>query len=557
MNHCFANPTEKLAVFLWFLIRTARTSWQKSSIFQYLNAVWRRSDETIVQFVRKSGEESARIDRFQPGFLEPFARPRNNTRLISFFGFFSVFDLLSISDMSNAPIRPRVQSGIPWWLWLLLIVLGAGVSLAVIAHFTPPDGKKFIAEARAAHKALNQIEMEKALVQLKKVPSEADQALLLEGMLVLLKSRPKLAIPILEEASKRPSVRGEALSYLASAHTKAGDRMKSIEVLRQAVADDESNTLAVSLLANTLFEVGALEEAMTYLQALIDKKAAESPTAHGVMANILFDLERYEESIPHYIGAVEGDPGSPTNGMSTLKLVQAYNKIGDFEKALKYVESAEDLPSKQAARAEALLASGDEKGAAEIAQQTKMSMGTDIQVQKVLARIALKKGKEACEQELAGLKESLRGVTRDADFYQVLTEVARAAGRDEEAAVYEQNAQQLADLKKRFTEKRAEVAKGLDDIDGRFEVADLASECGLFEQARFWYGAAARIDPIAHGQRASKGIASLYEARPELVSTEAFRPKAPIAESENPAESATSPDSPAPPNGPPGQPPLQ
>jgi tetratricopeptide (TPR) repeat protein len=427
--------------------------------------------------------------------------------------------------MSKAPIQSRVQSGVPWWLWVLMVFLGGGVLLAVISSLIPLDGDQFVKDANAAYKAMNQIEMEKAVNQLKKIPAKAEEAKLLEGMLVLLKNRPKLAVPILEEASKMDSVRSKALSYLAQAHAKSGNRMKCVEVLREAVKEDETNTYAVSLLGNHLFEMGALEESLVHLQLLIEKKTPEAATANGLIGNILFDLERYEEAVPYFINAIEGNPGDPTTGMSTLKLVQCYIKLGDFEKALKYVESAEDVPAKEAARAEALLATGDDKGAMQITEKAKMSMGIDVQVQKVLARLALKSGKEKCEEVYPGLKEILATYTRDAEYYQLLTDVAKQIGKDDEAALFEQNTAQLLDLKKQYIEKRLSVINGLSDIEGRIAVGDLAAEAGLYEQARFWYGTAARIDSVKYGSPVTSKINALFTPREELVSTAAIRPQ--------------------------------
>ncbi|MBL8817484.1 MAG: tetratricopeptide repeat protein [Planctomyces sp.] len=429
--------------------------------------------------------------------------------------------------MSKAPIQPRVQSGVPWWLWAIMFVLGAGVLLAVINSLVPPDGDKFVTDANTAYKAMNQLEMEKAVNQLKKIPSKAAETKLLEGMLILLKNRPKLAVPILEEASKEASVRSKALSYLAQAHAKSGNRMKCVEVLREAVREDESNTYAVSLLGNQLFEMGALNESLSYLNVLIEKKTPEASTSSGLIGNILFDLDRYEEAVPYFINAIEGNPGDPTTGMSTLKLVQCYIKLGDFEKALKYVESAEDVPAKEAARAEALLATGDEKGAMQITEKAKMSMGIDVQVQKILARLALKNGKGKCEEVYPGLKDILATYTRDAEYYQLLTEIAKTLGKDDEAALFEQNATQLFDLKKQYTEKRLTVLDGLSDIEGRIAVGDLAAEAGLYEQARFWYGTAARIDSKTYGSPVTAKINALYTPKPELVSTAAFRSQTP------------------------------
>ena len=114
-----------------------------------------------------------------------------------------------------APSRPvpsptRVSEGLPWWLWLFLVVFGVFVVTTLVRKAIPEDPRVYVQEGMAALESGDVATIERSVQKLKDFPEHAAEQNLLEGMLYLGKSRPLLAIPFLQHASKDPTVRIKA-----------------------------------------------------------------------------------------------------------------------------------------------------------------------------------------------------------------------------------------------------------------------------------------------------------------------------------------------------------
>ena len=141
-----------------------------------------------------------------------------------------------------APTRPvpppaRVSGGIPWWLWLILVIFGVFVVTTLVRKAIPDNPEAYIEEGMTALEKSNIADVERSVEKLKAFPQHASEQKLLEGMMYLGKSRPLLAIPLLQEASKDPKVRIKALTQLGQAYMRSHQQADGIAVFETVLQE--------------------------------------------------------------------------------------------------------------------------------------------------------------------------------------------------------------------------------------------------------------------------------------------------------------------------------
>ncbi|HIK91328.1 MAG TPA: hypothetical protein EYG03_04980 [Planctomycetes bacterium] len=91
--------------------------------------------------------------------------------------------------------------------------------------------------------------------------------------------------------------------------------------------------------------------------------------------------------------------------------------------------------------------------------------------------------------------EALERMPRNARFFQVAVAVFKETGDSEKLDVAEQNLHQLEDLQKQLFDALTVVGDNIDDVDGRFRVAELLAKLGRFPKAQQWFLTGGAIDP--------------------------------------------------------------
>jgi hypothetical protein len=96
---------------------------------------------------------------------------------------------------------------------------------------------------------------------------------------------------------------------------------------------------------------------------------------------------------------------------------------------------------------------------------------------------------------LAGLKVSLQFVTRNAELFQIVAELARVAGDEKLANAADENVNQLQALDKEFLNQLAAVSKTQEGYEDRLKLAQLSRETGQQDFASRVYESLARAYP--------------------------------------------------------------
>ena len=419
--------------------------------------------------------------------------------------------------MLQSSAKSRVRGGIPWWLWLLMLVIGGGVVAATLTSVIPDDYEKYYQDALSGYEAAERAPMQLAIEKLEHAPAYARKRQMLQGMELMSLSRPLKAVPFLEEASQEPEIRAQSLAYLGQALARGDERLKAVGVLREAIQEDRTAPQPYLTLGGILYELGDFEGAIKELEVLLaSDENKEKSSAHHLYGLVLFELEKYAEAAVQFQAGLTEDPANSANARIAQKLVVCTLNTQEFEKALKFLDSVQPTPMKEVMRAEALLGAGDLDAAVTAIETAIKAQFSDPAAYKVYGRIMLARGGNRAEEAMVALRGAIPVASRDVDFFRVIADVARAAGLGEEAESYEQNFAQLSALRERLRAQRDALQGELTDAAGRIEAGDLAAELQMTDLARFWYDAALRIDPQRSSVIAEK-MSLIERRRPELV----------------------------------------
>lgn len=416
-------------------------------------------------------------------------------------------------------IRPRVSSGIPWWIWVALCVVGGGIGFSLFQNAIAEDPAKLFADAMLAAQNKDGKLIESNLEKLKQFPEFAGQQKLLEGMLMLNRSRPLKAIPMLQEASEEKAVRGKALMYLGIAYAQAEDSMMAIKTFESAIQDDENAFEARHSMAMMLNDMMAWEEALTHLNFLAEKeyKPAQILKTRG---DILFDLGKYKEAAADLEAAIKADQTDPMNSVKADRLIQSLTRLGDHEKVTEFVGLIDRPGANERLEAETLFAAGNTSEIFEVLDRILREAPNDARAAQIYAQTMLKqKTAEKAAEALVIIRPLVTSVTRNLDLYKSLAELSRMAGDDEVAGLAQQNVEQLTELNSQYDAALAATIRTRDEYEPRFKLAELALETGQLEQAMKYCEAVSRLHP----EKAAEIDAlkqRVFTPLPQLVSTE-------------------------------------
>lgn len=437
--------------------------------------------------------------------------------------------------MAQTAPKIRVKSGVPWWLWLMMLVFGGGVLITAVVSAIPEDLDGYYEAALEGFDNSDPLPLRKALEKLDGNPDYAAQVDLLKGLDLMATSRPLKAIPLFKKASKDPKAGERAQTCLGQALFRGGRYVEAIDVMRDAIAKDTDNSeyRNYAILATQLYELGAFEEALQCSEKMLvsdSVPADRRAMTHSLRAGMLKDLERHAEAAKEYAAAIELDPVSPTNSSMALKMAQSLLAADQPEEARKALEMADPSPDLEIVRVECMLKAGEVDAAAkaiEPAMQGGPGMEATPRVQVVYAKVMLNRGKARAEEVLVRVRNLAGIMTRDREFFRVAADVAKMAEQNEEAELYEQNYLALTELEKQYQEQRDAVIRNSTDAAGRMKCGELAGDSGKFELARYWFTAAEKVDPNLKTE-ATTGIEMLFQMKPEIVPLGKYKVESPL-----------------------------
>lgn len=423
---------------------------------------------------------------------------------------------MSKQPASKTNHQPRVSGGVPWWLWGIMTVLGGGIIIAVVQRSIPEDPALLFEQALVAADKQDVNTIKTVAEKLAAYPDFEKKKMLLDGLLQLGSSRPLKAIPLLTDASEEPTIRVRSLMLLGSAYAQSEDLKRAIETFETVLKEDEGSSDARFRLASVYKEMMAFDLSLSYLDALI-KAEYKLPETRKMRGDILFDRRQFAEAANDYEAAIQANKNNPVNSVIAERLIQCVLKTGDLERAEEYLPIVDQSSAKGFFEAAKLLQSGDLDKAAVIVHSLRESGSYDPRGHILYGRMMLKEGTaDKAAEGLAGLKLSFRLVTRSAEFFQVVAELARAAGDVDLATAAQQNFDQLQALDKEFLDQLAAVSKTEEGYEDRLKLAQLAREIGQLEFASQVYQSLTHAYPDKASELATLKD-QMYTMLPPLV----------------------------------------
>jgi len=409
-----------------------------------------------------------------------------------------------------------VSNGIPWWLWLVIVGFGFFVGVTVIKKAIPEDPKLIVQQGLDALTKGDVAVVERSIEQLKQYPEHAADMKLLEGMMYIGKSKPLLAVPLLQEAANDPNLRIKALTQLGSAFTRSRQQMEAIEVFETVLKEDESADDARLNLAYLHKDMISWDTAIQHLLVL-KEHGHQLGAVHQMLADIYFDMGKFADAATEYKAAMEAEPTSPANSQKATRLLKCSMETGDFEGVEEFITLVDSGGIRDSVRALKLAQQGDTDEALStlehLLQESPNDMTANLTNAQILAGLD---SKEKAIEALTTLREPASYMTRSLKMFEAVAKLGATAERPELAITAQKNADQLRDLESQFTAKLSEVIKTRDDAQSRIDLGDLAAATGNTEVARTMYLGATYIDKSLEA-KVEKKIEALYQPLPLLV----------------------------------------
>jgi len=425
---------------------------------------------------------------------------------------------MSQKPAPKAIVRSRVSSGIPWWIWGVLLIIGGGIGISLLQKSIPEDPAVLFADAIAAFDNKDPQLIQENLQKLRAYPDFSGQQSLLDGMLLLSSSRPLKAIPVLDEAAKEPAVRPKALLYLGMAYAQAENPQMAISTFEAAIKDDENAHSARHSLAMLLQDILAWDESLQHLTFLAEKeyKPAQILRTRG---ELRFELGQYEEAANDLEAAIKADKNDPTNSLKADRLVQSLLRTGDLSRAEEYAGLLDQPGAREKLVAEKLFAEGKTNDLMQSLERIRRESPGDTRAALLMGKAMLQES--SAEKAAVGLviiRPILAYGSRNIELYQVAADLGRKAGDETFVDLAQKNVDRLTELNKEFDAALAEVIGTREGFLSRMRLAELAIETGRLELAGKVTDSVLRSDPDK-GELVSAVRQRLFAPVPELFST--------------------------------------
>jgi tetratricopeptide (TPR) repeat protein len=422
-----------------------------------------------------------------------------------------------MSQKPATPVRPRVSTGIPWWIWLTLVVIGGAILLTIVTNSVPDDPEALFQAALIAADEKKVEPIMLAQEKLQAYPEYADQLKLVEGIMFLGRQRPLKAIKPLEDAAQNPKLRGKAMYYLANARAQAEDPRGAIETFETVLKEDADAHPARESLAAMSHQRMAYDVAQEHLAVLIEKQHNPAK-AYQARAEIRMELGNFAEAAADFESSIKEDANDPMNSQKAEKLVECYLELNQPEKAIAMADQIDRPAMKNVLKAYDQLARKDLAGALATVENIRREAPTDEKAAILLAKIAIEENKP---EKLKDAVTNLNGViyySRSLRLYQAAADVARAAGDEQLAGLIQQNIDLLEPMQKDYYERLNSITRNPEDSDELFQLAELAGNVGKSEVAMKIYDSIKSFFPERSAESDSKRDL-LFQGRLQLVKT--------------------------------------
>ncbi len=395
--------------------------------------------------------------------------------------------------MSQGVSVPRVSSGLPWWLWLLLLLVTAGVVGGLIFSVVPENPQEVFRTAVEAGRSGRIQELRSGIARLERYPEFQEHRKLLEGMQAVADMRDPKAIELLEEVSDNPELSGYALSSVALAYRRTGQLVKCVSALQTAVDSNPDAVQPRLELADMYLQLGGLKLAVKEVEAVL-KADPDNPDALATLGTAYWEMRDFQAAADRLGGSLK-TPGQLS--AATPGVIERYLKsvvaLKDLDALSNFGSEHASLVTDDELRAEILLLQGDTTGLQGMIDKMKEFGGEAPGVTKLKAMQALQNDEaEKAFQLLTGLTTI---IPRDAGIWEMLRDAAIKLDRTQIAEIAQQNVDGLNEIEEQYRQVASQETGQVDQIDPLVKLGDLAMAVGQYELVYLWYQRASAIDP--------------------------------------------------------------
>lgn len=386
----------------------------------------------------------------------------------------------------------------------------------LLKRVSPEDGAVIFKQAMDAGEAGNRDLMMQRVDQLRQYPAFAGHVSFLEGVNFLGRSAPLKAIPLLKKAAENPELHSKATLSLGRAYGTAGQLEAAITTLDSIADHPEDGKNATFIAAGMLASAQAWDMAIEKLR-LLEKADYQKPSVLYQLAEVEYDRGNYAEAEALYIAAIDAYPTDPANSVKAGKLLDCRIHLGTMANSDKYVNMLDNQLTSGMYRAESLLAEGKIKEARAAIDRSMRESEGNPSLGFLLGKLAIaEKTPDAAKKVLSEVMAASVAFPRTLDGMRVTEQVAALAGDAELADKAHQNVEALEAIRAKMRELIPAVSRSFTDLESRYQMAQLAIECGESELTQKVIRGLMLFHPELEGELMQRRI-KMGEALPILV----------------------------------------
>lgn len=392
--------------------------------------------------------------------------------------------------MTSNNSHSSVNSGVPWWIWVLIVPVTIAVVIGTVVSQMPEDPEAIYTETRALLNSGNMEEAEQQVARLDEFPEYASHAELIRGILAYARQREPIAIQHLQKASEHEALRSEALEIMGGSYARTGDYRNAVKSYQQATEADPDNVNAVLKLAQFHFAIGGIHHAVKLVEHLIEDG---NKAALTLRATARFDLGRYEEALADYAKLLEtpGDRAAASPDLIDRYVVAALETDNKEHIEIAVDEFARMMANKMLS-ASLYAASGDMDSAKRMIEEMQ-HLSEYPGISKLQAEVAYRLGD--FKQAENFILKAVPLYPRDRATYQLARRIFEESGNEQALKASVENIEQLNDLLEQFRNIVAEIGGDIENAQLRVDAVDVLIQLAQPQDAVKWNQVAGIIDP--------------------------------------------------------------
>lgn len=370
---------------------------------------------------------------------------------------------------------------------------------AELAKAKDPENR--VDRAIAAISAGDEKTLQRELKLLIDNPETVPYAKFVTGVFQMSLERYNDALIAFDGSRTHPKLRKRTLTFSGECLYRLKQYSDSERLWIETIKEFPDAVDAHRFLAVWYYDQGANDYAAFHL-AKVSELDKEDPRPERLLGRMSLDFEKFEDAIAHFDEAIKRNPRAQLGVEIFLEKARALCRLKRSEEAIKCLDEKVfevlDIGPLKAERdalyAEAYNNLGDLEKAAKYVDLS-LSRNPDFLDALVLqGSILLIQEKNA--EALAVLEKAVRIDPYDYQAAFKLSQAIAASGDAEKAKLATEKANELKTLRETFSKLHEDAAKNLDDPKVRVELGRVAEKLGRLDLAAVWYQAVLKIDPL-------------------------------------------------------------